>query len=288
MILPRLMLCSLAFACLVHVAPANAAEHVLRVCADPNNLPYSNKKGEGFENKLAEMVAQEMNARVEYFWWAQRRGFLRSTLKADKCDLVMGIPADFEMLATTDPYYRSSYVFVSQASRHLDIHSMKDPRLADLHIGVDVIGDDGVNTPPAHALGRQGISDNVEGFMIYGDYEDPAPQARITRAVANGDIDIAAIWGPTAGYFAKASNVPLDVVPVTDTRDFAPLRFDFAISMGVRRADKRMQHELNGIISRRKSDIKKLLASYGVPMLPIDPEQTALRRPLTKGGDNEP
>ena len=141
-----------------------------RVCADPNNLPFSNSEGTGFENKLAELIAQDLGQHVVYTWWAQRRGFIRNTLKAGSCDVVMGVPARLDMVETTRPYYGSTYVFLSRADRHYDLHSLKDPRLHNLAIGVQLIGDDGYNTPPAHALGEQGIITNLVGYTVYGDY----------------------------------------------------------------------------------------------------------------------
>ena len=176
-----------------------AKPDTLRVCADPNNMPFSNQAEEGFENKLAGMVAKQFGKAVSYTWWAQRRGFIRQTLKAGVCDLVMGIPAGYDLVETTRPYYRSTYVFVSQAARHLQLDAIDDPQLRRLTIGVHLIGADGNNTPPAHALGRQGIVDNVRGFMIYGDYREPDPPARLIEAVENGEIDIAAAWGQLAG-----------------------------------------------------------------------------------------
>ena len=152
-----------------------------RVCADPNNLPFSNDKGEGFENKLAELVAKELGKRVTYTWWAQRRGFVRNTLKAGRCDVIMGVPAQLDMVATTRPYYRSSYVFLSRDDRRIDLVSISDPRLRDLRIGVHLLGDDGFNTPPANALGEEGITRNVVGYSIYGDYRTPNPPARLVR-----------------------------------------------------------------------------------------------------------
>ena len=151
---------------------AGGAERELRVCADPNNLPFSNEREEGFENRIAELVADELDAELSYTWWAQRRGFIRSTLGAGACDLVIGVPAGYELAETTDAYYRSAYVYVYRADRGLELHSMRDPRLRHLRIGVHLIGDDGVNPPPAHALGEQGIVDNVVGYMIYGDYRE--------------------------------------------------------------------------------------------------------------------
>ncbi|MDQ3821120.1 MAG: transporter substrate-binding domain-containing protein [Acidobacteriota bacterium] len=146
--------------------------HVLRVCADPNNLPFSNSKGEGFENRIAELIAREMNADLEYTWWAQRRGFIRNTLKAGECDVVIEVPASFEMALTTSPYYRSTYVFVYRKDRRLNISSFDDPILRRLKIGVQMIGDDFSNAPPAHALSNRHIIDNVEGFTVYGNYSE--------------------------------------------------------------------------------------------------------------------
>jgi mxaJ protein len=238
----------------------------LRVCADPNNLPFSNRAGEGFENKLAEMVAQKLGKSVVYTWWAQRRGFIRHTLKAGDCDLVMGVPAQYDLVETTRPYYRSTYVFVSQTARHLRLNAIDDPQLRGLAIGVHLIGDDGNNTPPAHALGQQGIIDNVRGFMIYGDYREPDPPARLIEAVEHGEIDLAAAWGPLAGYVAKTSTVPLTVTPIAAGERFAPQQFQFEIAMGVRKGDHALRDRLNDFIAQSDSEIAALLADYGVPL----------------------
>jgi mxaJ protein len=239
----------------------------LRVCADPNNLPFSNRTGEGFENKLAEMVAQKFGKAVVYTWWAQRRGFIRHTLKAGDCDLVMGVPAHYDLVETTLPYYRSTYVFVSQTARHLQLAAIDDPQLRSLAIGVHLIGDDGNNTPPAHALGQQGIIDNVRGFMIYGDYRDPAPPARLIEAVEHGEIDVAAAWGPLAGYAAKQSKVPLTITPIAAGERFAPQQFQFEIAMGVRKGEHALRDRLNDYISQHRDEIIALLQSYGVPLV---------------------
>ena len=245
--------------------PASAAGRELRVCADPNNLPFSNQEGEGFENRIAELVAEELDAELSYTWWAQRRGFIRNTLNAGACDVVMGVPAGYELVETTAAYYRSAYVYVYRADRGLDLRSIQDPRLRELRIGVHLIGDDGANPPPAHALGAQGIVDNVVGYMIYGDYREPNPPARVIEAVAVGDLDVAAVWGPFGGYFAKHAPVPLAAVPITDTAAFAPLRFEFGMAMGVRKDDRALLEELNEIVERRREDIHALLDEYGVP-----------------------
>jgi quinoprotein dehydrogenase-associated probable ABC transporter substrate-binding protein len=240
---------------------------VLRVCADPNNLPFSNERGEGFENKIAELLAHDMGERVEYTWWAQRRGFFRNTLKAGTCDVVIGVPAGFEMALTTKPYYRSSYVFLSRKDRHLKLESLDDPALKKLSIGVQIIGDDFSNTPPAHALSRRHIITNVKGFTVYGDYNQPNPPARIVDAVAKGDVDVAIVWGPLAGYFAKESRVPLEVVPVTPQIDQPFLPFVFDISMGVRRGDQQLRDQVEEVLDRRRSEIDRILRDYQIPRI---------------------
>ena len=240
---------------------------VLRVCADPNNLPFSNSKGEGFENRIAELIAREMNAKVEYTWWAQRRGFIRNTLKAGACDVVIEVPASFEMALTTAPYYRSTYVFVYRKDRRLALRSFDYPILNKLKIGVQMIGDDFSNAPPAHALSNRHIVDNVEGFTVYGNYAEQNPPARIIDAVAQGKIDVAIVWGPLAGYFAKREKIPLEIVPVSPQIDQPFLPFVYDISMGVRRGDVGFKDELEAIIERRRPEIESILAEYGVPIV---------------------
>jgi mxaJ protein len=253
----------------VPLAQANEvpAANELRICADPNNLPFSNAAQEGFENKLAEMIASHLGKTVSYTWWAQRRGFVRNTLKAGKCDVVMGVPAHYELVETTKPYYRSTYVFITRQDRHLELKSLLDPRLRNLQVGVHLIGDDGNNPPPAQALGDQGIVDNVHGYSIYGDYRQPNPPARLVEAVANGDVDIAAVWGPLGGFFAQHSPVPLALAPIQDGERFAPQTFQFDIAMGVRKGDHALLDQLNGFITEHASEVTDLLRSYGVPLI---------------------
>lgn len=238
---------------------------VLRVCADPNNLPFSNQRGEGFENKIADLLAQDLGERVEYTWWAQRRGFFRNTLKAGMCDVVIGVPSGFEMALTTKPYYRSTYVFLSRKDRHVDVKSFDDPVLRKLRIGVQMVGDDQSNTPPAHALTKRNIIDNVKGYTLYGDYSQHDPPARIIDAVAKGDIDLAIVWGPLAGYFAKQSPVPLEVVPVSPQIDQPFLPFVFDISMGVRRGDQELRDQIDQFLEKRRPEIEQILKDYRVP-----------------------
>jgi mxaJ protein len=247
------------------LAAGGAAARELKVCADPNNLPFSNQKGEGFENRIAALVAQDLGATVTYTWWAQRRGFIRETLKAGLCDLVPGTMLGLETLRSTRPYYRSGYVFVARADGPR-IQSFDDPALRDLRIGVQLVGDDGVNPPPAEALARRGLAGHVVGYTLYGDYAQPNPAGRIVAAVAQGEIDVAVVWGPFAGYFAPRQPVALTVTPVQpQTEGLVPMVFD--IAMGVRREDKPLADEVNAALSHRRGEIDAILARYGVPRL---------------------
>jgi mxaJ protein len=237
----------------------------LRVCSDPNNLPFSNQRQEGFENRLAQLIASELHANVHYTWWAERRGFLRNTLNAGRCDLVMGMPPGTGGVLTTSPYYRSTYVFVSRRDRKLSIASLDDPILRRLKIGVQLVGDDYANTPPVHALSRRGIVKNIVGFRVVGDYSEANPPARIIDAVAADDVDVALAWGPLAGYFAKRSRVPLVLTPVLPAVDPPGLRFTFDIALAVRKDETALQRELERVLVKRRAAIDSILTEYGVP-----------------------
>jgi mxaJ protein len=240
------------------------ATHPLRVCSDPNNLPFSNQKQQGFENRIADLLARDLGTGVEYIWWAQRRGFLRNTLLAGLCDVVIGLPHDVDMAKTTQPYYRSTYVFVTRKARGLHIQSFDDAALRQLRIGVQVVGDDGANSPPAHALSRRGIINNLIGYSVYGDYSTDSPPSRIVTAVANGEVDVAAVWGPLAGYFAAEQREPLDIVPVSPHIEGGiPQVFD--LSMAVRRNDTGRLAVLEQFLQRRRAEINRILDRYHVP-----------------------
>jgi mxaJ protein len=243
------------------LVPAN----VLRVAADPNNLPFSNQRLEGFENKIVELVAHELGLTVEYTWWAQRRGFFRNTLKEGDCDLVAGVPRGFEMTLTTLPYYRSTYVFVTRRDRGLELRSLDEPKLRELRIGVQMVGDDFMNTPPAHALSRRGIVDHVKGYTLYGDYREENPPARIIDAVDNGDIDVALVWGPLAGFFAWQRGDRLKIAPIPADEGAGAMPFSFEICMGVRKTNPALRAAVNEVLTRKRAEIDAILASYGVP-----------------------
>jgi mxaJ protein len=251
---------------------ARAAEpapvpHVLHVTADPNNLPFSNDRGEGFENKIVALIARDLGSELDYTWWAQRRGWVRQTLKVQNCDLVPGVPKTFERTLNTRPYYRSGYVLVTRSARHLDVRSLDDPALRHLTIGVQMIGDDASNSPPAHALSARGIVNNVRGFTVYGDYAQPNPPTQIVEAVRRGDIDVACVWGPLAGYVAREHPGELTLVPLPAVDEVTGLAFTFDMSIGVRRGEPALRDAIDAILVRRKPEIDAILAAYGVPTL---------------------
>jgi quinoprotein dehydrogenase-associated probable ABC transporter substrate-binding protein len=268
----RLTDIALGLALLMALAPAAPAA-VLRVCADPNDLPFSNRAGEGFENKIAELVAHDLGQSVQYTFAAQHQSFIRRTLNAQQCDVMIGVPVGLDEVDETRPYYASTYVFVYRTADNLQLSSLIDPRLRKLKLGVHLIGAD--DTPPELALGQQGIVDNVSGFMIYADTAQPNPPARLIEAVETRAIDVAAVWGPLGGYFAQRSPVALTVAPMTHTAAFAPLVFRYAIAMGVRRGDRARRDRLDGVLAREQTAIHAILEAYGVPLVQL------------KGGDHE-
>jgi mxaJ protein len=250
-----------------------SAVEPLRVCADPNNLPFTNARGEGFENRIADLLARDLGTHVQYVWWAQRRGFVRNTLNAGACDVVMGVPTDVGMALTTKPYYRSGYVFVTRRARHLRIASFDDERLRRLRIGVPMVSDDGANAPPAHALARRGIVQNLVHYSVFGDYREDSPPSALIAAVARGEVDVAAAWGPLAGYFGHRQPEPLDIVPIEPHMDtpFLPMAFD--MSMAVRRRDQARKAVLDAFIERRRTAIDAILSDYHVPRLDRAPKE---------------
>jgi mxaJ protein len=249
----------IAFALLPMLA---GAQNVLRVCADPNNMPFSNQRQEGFENKLAEMIAQQLGSTLEYAWWSERGSLVKNTLNANRCDVLMGVPQSLEDATTTQPYYRSTYMFVTRQDRRLHIASLIDPRLADLKIGVHVVGDD--LAPPAYALAGRGITKNVIGFSLFGSYGEENPPHKLIDAVERGDVDVAIVWGPFAGYFAKCAKTPLDIAPVAPPM-FLGVPFSYGISLAVRRGNDGLKDSLNAVLQRESGAIHMLLAQYGVP-----------------------
>lgn len=245
---------ALALAC----AGARAAE--LRVCADPANLPYSQRDESGFENRIARLVAEDLGMRLSWFWQEQGRGFVRKTMGAGECELFIGVPAGFDRVLRTRPYYRSSYVAVTR--RGTPPFSGFDPAgLRARRFGVQLIGNDLAASPPGYALALGGATANVTGFLVYG--EGPAGQ-RMVDAVADGSIDVALVWGPQAGWFARRAKVALELAPVAAPAGLA-MPFEYAIAMGVRKGDTALRDRLDEVLARRKADIDAILDQYAVP-----------------------
>ena len=237
---------------------------VLTVCADPNNLPFSNRQQAGFENKLVNLIAADLHRKVRYEWWAQRRGFARNTLASSRCDLWPGVATGLSSMVTSRPYYRSTYVFVTRGSSDLGGLSLDDERLRQVTIAVQMVGDDAMNTPPAHALAARGITLNVRGYTLYGDYHRPNPPAEIVQAVVHRAVDVAIVWGPLAGFFAARSPVPLRLQPVLPQSDQGwPMTY--AVSVGVRRDEPELLERINASLAIERAAIKQLLRQYRVP-----------------------
>lgn len=241
---------------------AMAQARTLRVCADPDNLPFSNTRQQGFENQIAKLAAHGLHAQLVYQWQRMGRGFVRDYLNAGQCDLLVGVPANFRPVLTTSPYYRSSYVFVTRRESHLKPASLDDPSLHGLKIGIQALDED--YTPPATALARRGLQNEVVPFDSTGKDADS-----IIRAVASRRVDTAIVWGPLAGFYAKRFASALQLTPVTPEVDPPNLPFTFAISMGVRKGNIALRNQLETFLQRHRDEIRGILDQYGVPQLAL-------------------
>lgn len=239
----------------------------LVACVDPNNLPFSDRAGEGFENKVAELLAKKLGTPLRYVWWAQRRGYVRNTLGAARCDIWLGVAGVPEGMIVTQPYYRSTYEFVTRRDRALEGLTLDDPRLKTLLVGVQMVGNDATNTPPAHALSQRGITQNVRGFMLYGDYRRPHPLGDIVEAVEKGTIDVGIVWGPAAGYFSSRARVPLRLEKVTPQLDARVWPMTFDIAIGVRSGEPGLRDEINTILGQHRAAVERILDAYHVPRI---------------------
>jgi mxaJ protein len=232
-------------------------------------MPLSNERGEGLENRVAALISRDLGARAEFVWWSARRGYVRNTLGAGRCDVLAGVPAGLPGTLTTRPYYSSSYVFVYREDRGTKLESLEDPRLAKMRIGIHVIGED--YAPPAYALARRGVVNNVVGFSQYGEFGEVDPQAKLLHAVAAGEVDVGVAWGPTAGYFAARERTPLAVVPIRRSRDLPAIPFAFGVAMAVREGEEKLRSEIDTALSRRTAEISALLREYSIPGAPEEP-----------------
>jgi mxaJ protein len=230
----------------------------LKVCADPDNLPYSNSKQEGFENKIAELIAKDLGKRLSYQFWYDRMGFIRNTLNAKRCDVIIGTVSGNDMVRTSKPYYRSGYVFVYRKDSGYDIKDWDSPDLRKGIIGV--VG----QTPPSRPIADKGLMANARPYRIQRDLN--LPPSFLIDDLVKGDIDIAIVWGPIGGYYAKQSKIPLVVVPAPEYEDVnAHGKEYWNISLGVRKKDKERMAMLQDVLDRRKADIDKILDDYGIP-----------------------
>ncbi len=240
----------------------------VRVCADPDNLPSSNDKGEGYENKLATLIAHELNAKVEYIWYPTRRGYFR-ILNGMYCDMALEAPAGLDIAGSTKPYFRSGYVFVTRQGSGLeDIATLADPRLKKLKIGVNIYTSDAENSPPAMALSHYGVVGNLTGYSTF--YDDRNRPDDIIRAVTGKQVDLAIAWGPVAGYFARQSKVPLVLRPLPARDSLSDFPFQYNMGIAVRRRDKVFRDSLNAVLDRKRPEIEAILKQYGVPTVPIE------------------
>jgi quinoprotein dehydrogenase-associated probable ABC transporter substrate-binding protein len=233
---------------------------VLRVCADPRNLPFSNEKGEGFENKLGELFAEKLQKKLDYMYFPQATGFVRMTLAAHRCDVIMGFPQGDDLVQGTNPYYRTAYALVAKQGSGLDdVATLEDARLKDKRIGI-VAG-----TPPATNMAVAGLMANARPYPLMIDTRFDSSSAAMIKDLMSGEIDAGVLWGPMAGYYAKQASPPLHVTPLV--KETTGPRLAFRIGMGVRPADQNWKRQLNRLIQENQPAINKILLDFGVPLL---------------------
>lgn len=235
----------------------------LRVCADPNNLPFSNEKLEGFENKIAEVIANDLGSTLSFTWWPHQRGLVRRVLNVGQCDVLIGIPKGYDLVLWTRPYYRTGYVMAFRKDRGLQLRSLDDPALRTLKVGVHT------DTPPHAALAQRGIlGENLIQYPLFFDsrFHPEDYTGKLIEDLIAGDLDVAIAWGPVVGYFVKKRAASfLELVPLRGGD--AGSRFSFDISMGVRKGNKELKAQLEGTLGRKEAEIRKILEDYGVPLL---------------------
>ena len=236
-----------------------ADRSALKVCADPNNLPFSNEKKQGFENKIAGLMGAALDLKVEYTWFPQIIGFVRNTLQAYRCDLVMGTVAGDEIMQTTNPYYFTTYVIVYRSDKGLAIDGVQDPKLASLRLGVVSA------TPPSDLLVRHDLMAHAKPYQLTVDTRAESPTHQMILDVMSGTIDVGFLWGPIAGYYKKHDKLPLALVPLNDEPG-AP-RMKYHIAMGVRANEPEWRRKVNAMILKQHSQITAILRDYGVPLL---------------------
>jgi mxaJ protein len=253
--------------------PDLVARDRLRVCADPSNMPFSDKAGKGFENKIAEIVANELKRPLHYYWMPQGPGFIRNTLGTDLCDVIIGYASGSGLVDHTNPYYASTYVLVTKKGGPLDgVNRLEDPRLKGRRLGVMAA------TPPTDHMLKLGLMANAKIYDLLVDHRFFSPAKTAIKDLESGVTDAVILWGPIGGYYAKHASPPLTATPLIEkTRPY----FSFRISFGIRRGELDWKHRLNAVIRKRQKDIDAVLTSYGVPLLPIN--SVAIEAPSRAG-----
>ena len=247
---------------------------VLRVCADPRNLPFSNEKGEGFENKLAEFFAAKLQKKLDYMYFPQATGFVRVTLGSHRCDVILGFPQGDDAVQGTNPYYRTAYALVTKQGSGLDdVTTLEDERLKSKHIGI-VAG-----TPPATNMAVAGLMANAKPYALMIDTRFDSSAEAMIKDLAKGEIDAGVLWGPIAGYYAKQANPPLHVTPLV--KETTGPKLVYRIGMGVRAADQNWKRQLNRLILENQQEINKILIGFGIPLLDEKDQ------PITAGSLNQ-
>jgi mxaJ protein len=244
-----------------------APSHTLRVCADPDDLPFSDSALRGFENKIASVIARDLGDTVAYTWWPNRRGFIAHTLRVGRCDVVIEAPKGLDIVLTTKPYFRSTYYFVTRHDRPAKPTSLDDPLLRKMHIGVSMMGEDYALSPPGQALTQRGLGAHLFGFQSY--YDADHHPGDIIDAVSTGKVEAAVAWGPLAGYYAKHSSVPLDLSPLPDSDTVTGYPMAYDVALGVRITDRALRDTLNKVIDRKQAAIDSVLHDFGIPTLPL-------------------
>jgi mxaJ protein len=234
-------------------------------------MPSSNDKSEGYENKIAELIAKELNSKLSYVWYPTRRGYFR-IINGMYCDMALEAPAGLDMTGVTKPYFRSGYVFVTRKGSGLeDVKSLADPRLKRLKIGVNVYTSDAENSPPAMALSHYGVVGNLIGYSTF--FSDQARPEDIIKGVERKDVDLAIAWGPLAGYYAKRSAVPLVLTPLPPKDSLSDVPFQYDMGIAVRRRDKEFRDSLQAVLERKRPEINAILEQFSVPVLPLGTER---------------
>jgi mxaJ protein len=244
----------------------------LTVCADPGNLPYSNKAREGFENTIAQILADDLHMELDYFWFAEHKGFLGRTLLINRCDAVISVPTGLSLVSTTRPYFSSSYVAVTRSGDDRRFSSFDDVWLQKARIGLQMVGNEGATTPPAVALSRRGANQHITPFLMWSAEETGSPQGEIVKAVVDGGIDVAFVWGPFGGYFAKAHGNELEVQAVLGDPKSPDQTFVFPMSIGVRKSDSALKDRLQEALDRHEAEIAAILKDYGIPTVGSPPK----------------